>query len=245
MIDQFVASGETKWLRMNGLVMQLPHGQEGQGPEHSSARLERFLKGCANLNNVVINPTTPANQFHALRRQLKWNFRKPLIVMSPKSLLRHPMVISPEKDFTEGRFQEVIDDATVKAKDVKRILFCSGKVFYDLLEEQTKGKHKDVAIVRIEQLYPFPYTKVDEVLAKYSKHTEVAWVQDEPFNAGAWGFILRALYDHHMDVTKVKVIARDESSSPAVGYMKTFKAIQQELVEDAFGDFNKPNKNKK
>jgi 2-oxoglutarate dehydrogenase E1 component len=245
MIDQFVASGETKWLRMNGLVMQLPHGQEGQGPEHSSARLERFLKGCANLNNVVINPTTPANQFHALRRQLKWNFRKPLIVMSPKSLLRHPMVISPEKDFTEGRFQEVIDDTTVKANDVKRILFCSGKVFYDLLEEQTKGKHKDVAIVRIEQLYPFPYTKLDEVLSKYSKHTEVAWVQDEPFNAGAWGFILRALYDHHMDVTKVKVIARDESSSPAVGYMKTFKAIQQELVEEAFGDFGKANKNAK
>ena len=239
MIDQFVASGETKWLKMNGLVMQLPHGQEGQGPEHSSARLERFLKGCANLNNVVINPTTPANQFHALRRQLKWNFRKPLIVMSPKSLLRHPAVISPEKDFTEGRFQEVIDDTNVKAKDVKRILFCSGKVYYDLAEQQAKGKHKDVAIVRIEQLYPFPYGQLDKVLEQYSNHTEVAWVQDEPFNAGAWGFILRALYDHHIDVMKVKVIAREESSSPAVGYMKTFKESQTKLMEKAFASFEK------
>jgi 2-oxoglutarate dehydrogenase E1 component len=239
MIDQFVASGETKWLKMNGLVMQLPHGQEGQGPEHSSARLERFLKGCANLNNVVINPTTPANQFHALRRQLKWNFRKPLIVMSPKSLLRHPAVISPEKDFTEGRFQEVIDDTNVKPKDVKRILFCSGKVYYDLAEQQAKGKHKDVAIVRIEQLYPFPYGQLDKVLEQYSNHTEVAWVQDEPFNAGAWGFILRALYDHHIDVMKVKVIAREESSSPAVGYMKTFKESQTKLMEKAFASFEK------
>ena len=133
--------------------------------------------------------------------------------------------------------EEFGDDPNVKTTDVKRILFCSGKVYYDLAEEQAKGKHKDVAIVRIEQLYPFPYGQVDKVLEQYSKHTEVAWVQDEPFNAGAWGFILRALYDHHIDVMKVKVIAREESSSPAVGYMKTFKESQATLIAKAFGEF--------
>lgn len=232
MIDQFVQSSETKWRKQNDLVMLLPHGQEGQGPEHSSARLERFLKSCANLNNVVVNITTPANFFHVIRRQMKWNFRKPLIVMSPKSLLRHPLVISPLKDFTTGtRFQEVIDDTYVTASKVRKVLFCSGKLYYDLLEEQQKNKIKDVAVVRIEQLYPFPQTQFDKVLKRYKAAKEVVWVQEEPQNAGAWGFILRVLYER---ISNLKNISRPESASPAVGYANIHKERQKEIVTKAF-----------
>ncbi|MGN6647382.1 MAG: 2-oxoglutarate dehydrogenase E1 component [Cytophaga sp.] len=233
MIDQFVTSGETKWQRQNGIVMSLPHGYEGQGPEHSSARLERFLGLCANNNMVVTNITTPANIFHALRRQLKWEFRKPLINMAPKSLLRHPLVMSDLKEFTDGRFQEVIDDANVDAKKVKRVLFCTGKVYYDLFEEQKNAKRTDVAVVRVEQLYPYPEKQLEEIFAKY-KNAEYVWVQEEPYNMGAWGYILRRMY--LANNTQIEVIARDEASSPAVGYLKAHNEKQAELVKRAFAD---------
>lgn len=233
MIDQFVTAGETKWQRQNGLVMLLPHGHEGQGPEHSSARLERFLGLCANNNIIVTNITTPANMFHALRRQLKWEFRKPLINMAPKSLLRHPLVVSDLKEFTHGRFQEVIDDVNVDAKKVKRVLFCTGKVYYDLFEEQKSTKRTDVAIVRLEQLYPYPEKQMEAIFAKY-KNAEFVWVQEEPYNMGAWGYMLRRFY--LMNNSQVEVIARDEASSPAVGYLKAHNEKQAELVKRSFAD---------
>lgn len=233
MIDQFVTSGETKWQRQNGLVMLLPHGHEGQGPEHSSARLERFLGLCANNNIIITNITTPANMFHALRRQLKWEFRKPLINMAPKSLLRHPLVVSDLKEFTNGRFQEVIDDENVEAKKVKRVLMCTGKVYYDLFEEQKAAKRTDVAIVRIEQLYPYPEKQMQKIFDKY-KDAEFVWVQEEPYNMGAWGYILRRMY--LMNNTQVEIVSRDEASSPAVGYIKAHNEKQAELVKRSFAD---------
>ncbi|MFK7899615.1 MAG: 2-oxoglutarate dehydrogenase E1 component [Cyclobacteriaceae bacterium] len=229
-IDQFISSSETKWGRMSGLVMLLPHGQEGQGPEHSSARLERFLKNCADNNMVVANMTEPSNFFHALRRQMTWNFRKPLVVMSPKSLLRHPLVKSKVSNFTKGGFQETIDDSYVKAADVKKVVFCSGKVYYDLLEKQQKEKRKDVAIVRLEQLYPFPTKQIQKIVSKYKK-AKFNWVQEEPKNAGAWGFILRSTY--HEDYT-LTCVSRSESASPAVGYKNVYDLKQKEIVEQAF-----------
>ena len=229
-IDQFISSSETKWGRMSGLVMLLPHGQEGQGPEHSSARLERFLKNAADLNFVVVNITVPANFFHALRRQMTWNFRKPLVVMSPKSLLRHPLVKSPIKDFVKGRFQEVIDDTYVKVAAVRKVLFCSGKVYYDLLEKQQQDKVKDIAIVRLEQLYPFPEKQIDKIIVKY-KNAELRWVQEEPKNAGAWGFIIRSTYEK---TYHIKCISRSESASPAVGYKNIYDEKQKEIVSKSF-----------
>ncbi len=228
LIDQFVTSAETKWQRMNGLVMLLPHGYEGQGPEHSSARPERFLELAADYNMVVANITTPANFFHLLRRQLTWEFRKPCVVMSPKSLLRHPSVVSPLSEFTDGKFIEVIDDPYVDAKTVKRILFCSGKVYYDLLEEQQKEKRKDVAIVRIEQLFPWPQSQIFTILKRY-KGAEIVWVQEEPENMGPWTYILRKYKDrvHHG-------IYRKASASPATGFSKVHQQVQHELVKKAF-----------
>jgi 2-oxoglutarate dehydrogenase E1 component len=231
MIDQFIVSGETKWNIQNGLVMLLPHGQEGQGPEHSSARLERFLQLCANYNITVTNITTPANIFHALRRQMAWEFRKPMIAMSPKSMLRHPLVLSDLEEFKNGSFQEIIDDIDAKASKVTRVLLCSGKVYYDLLEEQKKGKHEFAAIVRLEQLFPIAEKQLDTILQKYNKATEVIWVQEEPSNSGAWMFILKNLYSK---IPNLKVIAKDDSSSPAVGYIGVHKKKQAEIVEKAF-----------
>jgi 2-oxoglutarate dehydrogenase E1 component len=233
MIDQFVSAGETKWWRQNGLVLLLPHGYEGQGPEHSSARLERFLGLCADWNMSVMNITTPANFFHAMRRQLTWEFRKPMVVMSPKSLLRNPNVVSDASEMLSGRFQEVIDDVYVKPKDVKRILFCTGKVYYDLLDEQQKSKRKDVAIVRIEQLYPFPEKQIKEILEKY-KGAERVWVQEEPFNMGAWSHMLRRMYIILGGKVDFQLVARDEAASPAVGYLKAHNESQAELVRQAF-----------
>ncbi len=228
MIDQFITSTESKWSRMNGIVMLLPHGYEGQGPEHSNARPERFLQLAAEYNIVVANITSPANFFHSLRRQLAWPFRKPMIVMSPKSLLRHPKVASQLKDLEKGCFQEVIGDTFVKPKDVKKVLICSGKVYFDLLEKQQTDKIKDTAIIRIEQLFPFPEKKLNEILSTYNKPS-LYWVQEEPENMGAWGFILRNLRK-----TNIEVIARKESASPAVGYLKVHNKEQVQLVEAAF-----------
>jgi len=231
-VDQYLSSAETKWKRSNGLVMMLPHGMEGQGPEHSSARIERFLELCADENMILANCTTPANYFHLLRRQLVREFRKPLVVFTPKSLLRHPKVVSPLKDFTEGVFQEVIDDANVAAKDVKRVLFCSGKVYYDLLEKQEADKRKDVAIVRLEQLFPIPTEQLKAIRKKYNKAKEFVWVQEENENMGAWSYYCRKLMGTEIAFTGF--VARKESGSTATGYMKQHVAQQAAILNKSF-----------
>ncbi len=228
MIDQFITSGESKWQKMNGLVMLLPHGYEGQGPEHSNARPERFLQLAAEYNTIVANVTEPSNFFHLLRRQLAWEFRKPCIVMSPKSLLRHPKVVSPLSEFTEGSFREVLPDTTVKAKDVKRVVLCSGKIYYDLDEAREKEKVKDVAIIRIEQLHPLPKKQMLEALADYPE-AELVWVQEEPSNMGYWNYILRLLYKE----LPMEIIARKASASPATGYNKVHVEEQKRIVAQA------------
>ncbi|WP_286842952.1 MULTISPECIES: 2-oxoglutarate dehydrogenase E1 component [Sphingobacterium] len=231
-VDQYLSSAETKWKRSNGLVMMLPHGMEGQGPEHSSARIERFLELCADENMILANCTTPANYFHLLRRQLVREFRKPLVVFTPKSLLRHPKVVSPLKDFTEAAFQEVIDDANVAAKDVKRVLFCSGKVYYDLLEKQEAEKRKDIAIVRLEQLFPIPTEQLKAIRKKYNKAKEFVWVQEENENMGAWSYYCRKLMGTEIAFTGF--VARKESGSTATGYMKQHVAQQAEILNKSF-----------
>jgi 2-oxoglutarate dehydrogenase E1 component len=231
-VDQYIASAETKWQRENGLVMLLPHGYEGQGPEHSSARIERFMELCADYNMQVTNCTTPANFFHALRRQFKRDFRKPLVVFTPKSLLRHPMCVSPLVDFTEGKFQEVIADPNVKAANVKRVLFCSGKIYYELLEKQQKEEIKDVAIVRVEQLYPTPLEQMESVYSKYKNAKEALWVQEEPENMGAWPYLLRRL--RKTVFHDIEVISRKESSSTATGYAKQHADQQAYILAKAF-----------
>jgi 2-oxoglutarate dehydrogenase E1 component len=227
-IDQFIASAESKWQRMNGIVLLLPHGYEGQGPEHSSARPERFLQLAAENNIIIVNITTPANFFHLLRRQVTWNFRKPCIVMSPKSLLRHPEVISPISEFTKGHFMEVIDDNYATKSKIRRIIFCSGKVFYDLRKEQETKKIRNIAIIRLEQLYPFPERQLAQILKQYPK-TEKVWLQEEPENMGARDFIMRILKD------KInRVISRKASASPATGFMKVHQKEQKEIIKAAF-----------
>jgi 2-oxoglutarate dehydrogenase E1 component len=229
MIDQFISSAESKWQRMNGLVMLLPHGYEGQGPEHSSCRPERFLQQSAEYNMVVANPTTAANIFHLLRRQVTWTFRKPCIVFSPKSLLRHPGVVSPAKDFIKGSFQEVIDDPNVFAKDVKKVVLCSGKVYYDLLEVQQKKKVREVALVRMEQLHPFPEKQLNTVLKKY-KGARLVWSQEEPANMGPLSYIQRMMPKQEMEF-----VSRKASASPATGFKKVHDAEQQKIVNQALG----------
>ena len=229
MIDQFIAAAETKWQRMNGVVMLLPHGYEGQGPEHSSARMERFLQMCAELNMVVTNITTSANFFHLLRRQLAWPFRKPLINFSPKANLRHPGSYSLASEFTAGGFKEIIDDAFVKdAGEVKKVLFCSGKMYFDLAERQLKDNRIDVAIIRLEQIYPLPQKQLDALYTKYNKAIW-HWVQEEPLNMGAATFLRMNLKNINFYVT-----SRTQSASTATGYSKVHAKEQQELVDTAF-----------
>ena len=232
-IDQFITSAETKWQRSNALVMLLPHGFEGQGPEHSSARIERFMEACAEDNIQVTNCTTPANFFHLLRRQLKRDFRKPLVVFTPKSLLRSPQCVSKLEEFTDGGFREVIDDTYVKAGDVKRVLYCSGKIYYDLLEKQQVDKRKDVAIIRVEQLYPTPYEQLDSIRLKYKKANAHVWVQEEPENMGVWPYIVRKFRRSEFDFD---VVCRKESSSTATGYAKQHIAQQLYIIGQAFED---------
>ncbi|HEY1022885.1 MAG TPA: thiamine pyrophosphate-dependent enzyme, partial [Flavisolibacter sp.] len=229
-IDQFIASAEQKWQRMSGVVMLLPHGYEGQGPEHSSARLERFLQLCAELNMVVTNITTSANFFHALRRQMTWPFRKPLINFSPKANLRLPATYSHSSEFTGStRFQEVIDDSFVKSADeVKKVLFCSGKVYYDLAERQQKESRTDVAIIRVEQLYPLPYKQLEALYQKYSRATWF-WVQEEPLNMGAASFI-----QMNLKGINYGIISRQPGAATATGYSKVHAQEQSEIVETAF-----------
>lgn len=229
MIDQFIAATESKWQRMSGLCMLLPHGYEGQGPEHSSARLERFLQLCAENNMSVVNVTTPANYFHLLRRQLARPFRKPLVVMSPKKLLRFEKCISPLSDFTKGNFQEVIDDANATAAKVKRVLVCSGKVYFDLLEKKEADKREDVAIVRLEQLYPMPKKQLEALRKKYGK-AEWIWVQEEPQNMGAWSHIL-----FHLSDWGFRYVGRKATASPASGFKKVSDKELEVFVGEAFG----------
>ena len=228
MIDQFIAAGEQKWNRMNGVTMLLPHGYEGQGPEHSSARLERFLQMCAELNMVITNITTSANFFHALRRQLMWSFRKPLIEFTPKANLRHAGSYSKVEEFTNGGFKEVIDDAQADADKINKVLFCSGKVYFDLLDKQQKDNRSDVAIVRIEQLYPLPYKQLDVLQKKYDKATWF-WVQEEPQNMGAASFLQMNLKSINFGT-----ICRQPSASTATGYNKVHLQEQAEIIETAF-----------
>lgn len=232
-VDQFITSAETKWQRSNGVVMLLPHGFEGQGPEHSSGRIERFLAACADENIQVANCTTPANFFHLLRRQLKREFRKPLVVFSPKSLLRSPQCVSTLEDFTKGKFQQIIDDDYGKIPQVKRVLLCSGKIFYDLLEKQQADERKDVAIIRVEQLYPTPFEKFETLRTKYNKAKEFIWVQEEPENMGAWPYISRKFRNSEFNLS---LISRKESSSTATGYAKQHIAQQLYIIGKAFED---------
>ena len=228
-IDQFIFAAEEKWRRMNGLVLLLPHGYEGQGPEHSSARLERFLQGCAENNITVANLTSASNFFHILRRQLARPFRKPLVIMSPKSTLRPPYNLGNLDEMVKGtRFKEIIDDAFAEASNVKRILVCSGKVYYDLMKKQEADNRKDVAILRLEQIYPFPKKQFEALLKKYNK-AELFWVQEEPRNMGAWSHILLEHTDYGW-----KYIGRDAAASPATGYAKVHIQQQQAIVEKAF-----------
>ncbi len=232
--DQFLSSGEAKWGRLCGLTMLLPHGYEGQGPEHSSARLERFLQMCADHNWQVCVPSTPAQVFNMLRRQVVRPMRKPLIVMSPKSLLRHPLATSSLEDLAEGKFHNVIGEIDdINPKDVKRVVMCSGKVYYDLLDQRRKNEQTDVAIVRLEQLYPFPQEECAKVVAQYSHVTDWVWCQEEPQNQGAWYCSQHHFWQAIPDGAKLTYAGREASSSPAVGYVSVHNQQQKALVEDA------------
>ncbi len=250
MIDQFISSGEAKWLRMSGLVMLLPHGYEGQGPEHSSARLERYLQMCGGDNWIVANCTTPANYFHILRRQLHRSYRKPLVLMTPKSLLRHKLAVSDAADFVEGSsFHRVLwddaddrhrtgkSDAKLKAdKDIKRVVMCSGKVYYDLLEARDARGIDDVYLMRVEQFYPFPALSLVKELERFPD-ADIVWCQEEPKNQGGWTFmepniewVLTRIREAN---TRPAYVGRPASASPATGLMSQHKAQQEALVSDA------------
>ena len=228
-IDQYLVAAEEKWKIQNGLVMLLPHGMEGQGAEHSSARLERFLTLCANENIFVANCTTPANYFHLLRRQMKQPFRKPLVVMTPKSLLRHPKVVSGIEEMANGEFQTLIDDTLINAEKVQRVVLCSGKIYYELLAKREELNEERVALVRLEQLYPLDKETLAGIMNRYAHNKEIVWVQEEPENMGAWAYILRNLRN-----TDIQVIAPVSSGTPAPGTHKGFDKNQKQVIQRVF-----------
>ena len=228
-VDQYISSAFEKWGLMNGIVLYLPHGYEGQGPEHSSARIERFLELSANNNIQIVVPTTPANMFHVLRRQVKMNMRLPLVIFTPKSLLRHPMVTSKLEDLSHGKFQEIIDDNTENPNQIETLVFTFGRLFYDLAKFKLENGLTNIAIVRIEQLYPLPLKQINAVLKKYKNHNSLIWAQDEPENMGAWPFINRKLA--HLNF---KLVARPESASPAVGLMEIHKKGLEKILNSIF-----------
>jgi len=238
-IDQFIASGEVKWGRVNGITLMLPHGYEGQGPEHSSARLERFMQLSADTNMQVVQPTTASQIFHLLRRQMVRNLRKPLVIMTPKSLLRAKDAASPLGEFTKGVFQTIIpenkDEINKKADKVKRIIACSGKVYYDLAKKREEKGADDVVILRVEQLYPFPHKAFATEVKKYPNVTELVWCQDEPQNQGAWFFVQHYLHENMAEGQKLGYSGRAASASPAAGYSYLHQEQQKSLVEGAFG----------
>jgi 2-oxoglutarate dehydrogenase E1 component len=228
-IDQFLSAAEEKWKTQNGLVMLLPHGYEGQGAEHSSGRMERFLQLCAEDNMQVANCSTPANFFHILRRQLKWNFRKPLVVFTPKSLLRHPKCVSTVDELAKGKFQEIIDDTTAKAKDVDTLVFCTGKFYYDLLAKKEDINAENIALVRLEQLYPLPFNQIEEIVKKYNKTKKIIWAQEEPENMGAWSHMMR-----HLSHLNLEVISLAESGAPATGSAKAHVVRHTAIIDKLF-----------
>ncbi|MXN89044.1 2-oxoglutarate dehydrogenase E1 component [Pasteurella canis] len=233
-MDQFISSGEQKWGRMCGLVMLLPHGYEGQGPEHSSARLERYLQLCAQQNMQVCVPSTPAQIYHLLRRQMLRKVRRPLVVISPKSLLRHPLAVSSMDELINGKFQNVIPEVdALDPKQVRRVVMCSGKVYYDLLEQRRKNNQTDVAIIRIEQLYPYPHEEMKAILAPYSHVTDYVWCQEEPLNQGAWYCSQHNFVTSIPEHGKLRYVGRPASASPAVGYMSLHNEQQTALVTEA------------
>jgi len=230
MIDQYISAAEDKWKLQNGLVMLLPHGYEGQGAEHSSARMERYLQLCASDNMFVADCTTPANIYHLLRKQMKSNYRKPLIIFTPKSLLRHPKAVSSVDELALGRFQEVIDDEAATASKVKTLVFCAGKFYYDLLEEKETLKREDVALVRVEQLFPLPSNQLKNIIKKYKNADDVVWAQEEPRNMGAWSHIMM----HFDDVQKMRVASRRFYASPAAGSSVRSKRRHKEVIDYVF-----------
>jgi len=235
-IDQFIASGEVKWGRVNGITLMLPHGYEGQGPEHSSARVERFMQLAADTNMQIVQPTTASQIFHVLRRQMVRDLRKPLVIFTPKSLLRNKDATSPVSEFTKGGFQTVIGETQeIKADKVKRVIACSGKVYYDLVKHREAKGADDVAIIRVEQLYPFPHKAFAAEIKKYPKATEIVWCQDEPQNQGAWFFIQHNIHENMLDGQKLGYAGRAASASPAVGYAHLHQDQQKALIEAAFG----------
>ena len=235
-IDQFIASGEVKWGRVNGITLMLPHGYEGQGPEHSSARVERFMQLAADTNMQIVQPTTASQIFHVLRRQMVRNLRKPLVIFTPKSLLRNKDATSPISEFTKGGFQTVIGETReIKAEKVKRVIVCSGKVYFDLIKKREDKGADDVAIVRIEQLYPFPHKAFGAELKKYPNATDLVWCQDEPQNQGAWFFIQHNLHENMSEGQRLGYAGRAASASPAVGYSHLHQDQQKALIEAAFG----------
>ncbi len=235
-IDQFIASAEDKWRHLSGLVMLLPHGFEGQGPEHSSARLERFLVLAAEDNMQIVMPSTPAQHFHALRRQVIRPWRKPLVVFTPKSLLRHPQTVSELDEFTAGRFRRVLPDSQTDPKHIQRVLLCSGKMYYDLEEARRKRERHDVALVRLEQFYPLPDIQVLDALNVYGEGTPVYWVQEEPENMGAWGFLRWRLGEKLQDRYPFAGITRVASASPATGSSNSHRLEQQQVIDRAFDE---------
>ncbi|MCX7255500.1 MAG: 2-oxoglutarate dehydrogenase E1 component [Polaromonas sp.] len=237
-IDQFIASGEVKWGRVNGITLMLPHGYEGQGPEHSSARLERFMQLAADTNMQIVQPTTASQIFHVLRRQMVRNLRKPLVIFTPKSLLRNKDATSPLSEFTKGIFQTVIpenkEEVIKKADKVKRVIACSGKVYYDLVKKREEKGSDDIAILRVEQLYPFPHKAFGAELKKYPNATDIVWCQDEPQNQGAWFFVQHYIYENMLDGQKLGYSGRAASASPAVGYSHLHQEQQKALIDGAF-----------
>jgi 2-oxoglutarate dehydrogenase E1 component len=234
-IDLFIASGEAKWQRLSGLTLLLPHGLEGLGPEHSSARLERFLQLCADENMQVCNPTTPAQYFHLLRRQVKAAYRKPLVVLTPKSLLRHPLAVSGLDALAQGTFRGVLEDAEADAA-AAAVVFCSGKIYYDLLQRRRDLGRKDVAILRFEQLYPFPQSHLRMVAKRFKQAQKFCWVQEEPENMGAWSFIQQRL--EAVVGRPLSYIGRREAASPATGFPHIYRREQAEIIDRAIGPKN-------
>ncbi|HBY66712.1 MAG TPA: 2-oxoglutarate dehydrogenase E1 component, partial [Flavobacteriaceae bacterium] len=230
MIDQYISAAEDKWKLQNGLVMLLPHGYEGQGAEHSSARMERYLQLCAKDNMFVADCTTPANFYHLLRRQIKVDYRKPLIVFTPKSLLRHPKVVSTKEELANGTFQMVIDDPDAKASKVKTLVFVTGKFYYDLLEVKEEQKRDDVALVRIEQLFPLPTEQMKKLMKKYKNAKDVVWAQEEPRNMGAYSHILM----HFEEARDFRVCSRKMYAAPASGSSVRSKQRHQKVIESVF-----------
>ena len=235
-IDQFISSGEQKWGRLCGLVMFLPHGYEGQGPEHSSARLERFMQLCAQQNMQVCVPSTPAQIFHLIRRQMLRPYRKPLIVMTPKSLLRHKRAVSSIDDLVHGHFHNVLPDTIItNTNQVKRVVLCSGKVYYDLLQAREDLQRQDTALIRIEQLYPFPSEELSQELGKYQSANEVIWCQEEPQNQGAWFTSQHHMLDCLRESQKLRYAGRDFAAAPSVGSYGLHQKQQQAFIEQVFG----------